>query len=71
MKDYYERLTGYVLEEEAARIRLSEAACDLEDLGFDTDTATSYLRRMEEEYTEQVKNAIIEYLDAMNDLSKF
>ena len=71
MKDYYERLTGYVLEEESARVRLSDAACELEDLGYNTDHAESYLRQMEAQYPEKVKNAIIEYLDAKNDLGKF
>jgi hypothetical protein len=71
MKDYYETLTGYVLEEEAARIRLAYAACALEDLGYDTDLAEKYLRRIEERYPQDVKDAIIEYLDAKNDLGKF
>lgn len=71
MKDYYERLTGYVLEEEEARIRLADAICDLEDLGYDTDLAESYLSHMKGAYPQGVIDAIIEYLDAMNDVNNF
>jgi hypothetical protein len=72
MKEYFERLTGQTLTREAAIDRLAYAKANLIKLGVNISDAESCMRAMDQKsYTQNMKNTVVEYLDAKNDLSKF